>query len=191
MLKFWNYDIVFAEVPDHTTLAVNLTGCPLRCPGCHSPHLREDVGDPLDHDALAALLARYGSRVTCVALMGGDAALRRGRACCARDTAAVPCAGRGVVLGAGCFARSYRPPLVRLYKVGRLGRVAGRSCIRDYQPAHVPHTPGRHGGGHHSAFSAVEPPYCLLQSRTRKMKPPRRMLRRAASPKVIDAAWAA
>ncbi len=74
MLKFWNYDIVFAEVPDHTTLAVNLTGCPLRCPGCHSPHLREDVGDPLDHDALAALLARYGSRVTCVALMGGDAA---------------------------------------------------------------------------------------------------------------------
>ena len=67
MLKFWNYDIVFAEVPDHTTLAVNLTGCPLRCPGCHSPHLREDVGDPLDDDALAALLARYGSRVTCVA----------------------------------------------------------------------------------------------------------------------------
>lgn len=74
MLKFWNYDIVFAEVPDHTTLAVNLTGCPLRCPGCHSPHLREDVGDPLDDDALAALLARYGSRVTCVALIGGDAA---------------------------------------------------------------------------------------------------------------------
>ena len=74
MLKFHNFDIVFAEFPGETTLAVNLTGCPNRCPGCHSPHLQGDGGTPLDGEALRRLLDRYGSAVTCVGLMGGDAA---------------------------------------------------------------------------------------------------------------------
>lgn len=73
MVRFYNFDIVFAEVPDQTTLAVNITGCPNRCPGCHSPHLMQDVGEPLDEAAVAALLDRYGSGVTCFCFMGGDA----------------------------------------------------------------------------------------------------------------------
>lgn len=73
MFKFHNFDIVFQEIPDETTLAINITGCPFRCEGCHSPHLREDIGEPLDQEALRAIWERYGQGVTCVCLMGGDA----------------------------------------------------------------------------------------------------------------------
>ncbi len=73
MVKFYNFDIVFAEVPDQTTIAVNISECPNRCPGCHSPHLMQSVGEPLDEDAVVALLDRYGSGITCFCFMGGDA----------------------------------------------------------------------------------------------------------------------
>ena len=55
------------------TLALNLSGCPCHCPGCHSPHLAEDIGEVLDEALLDGLIARYGSMITCVAFMGGDA----------------------------------------------------------------------------------------------------------------------
>jgi len=74
MVKYYNYDIVFAEFPDETTLALNITGCPNRCPGCHSPHLQTDCGQVLDEAELRGLLDRYGAAVTCVGFMGGDAA---------------------------------------------------------------------------------------------------------------------
>lgn len=72
MVKFYNYDIVFQEVPDEVTLAINLTNCPHRCEGCHSPHLRKDVGTVLDERVLDDLLAKYGRQVTCLCFMGGD-----------------------------------------------------------------------------------------------------------------------
>ncbi len=74
MLKYLNSDIVFQEVPDEVALAVNLTGCPCRCPGCHSPYLWADQGEPLTSKALDSLIADCHSNITCVALMGGDAA---------------------------------------------------------------------------------------------------------------------
>ena len=73
MVRYHNFDIVFAEIPGETTLAFNITGCPNRCPGCHSPHLQTDEGCVLDDAELLALLACYGRSVTCVAFMGGDA----------------------------------------------------------------------------------------------------------------------
>lgn len=72
MLKYTDYDIVFQEIPDETTLAINLSLCPNRCPGCHSPLLWQDVGEELNEAAIDQLLQRYGSAVTCVSLMGGD-----------------------------------------------------------------------------------------------------------------------
>ena len=72
MLKFYNFDIVFQEIPGETTLAVNITGCPFRCEGCHSPHLREDIGEPLTEEALRVLSQQYPG-ITCICLMGGDA----------------------------------------------------------------------------------------------------------------------
>lgn len=72
MLRFTDYDIVFQEIPDETTLAINLSGCPNRCKGCHSPQLMEDIGEELTENALDGILARYAGAVTCVCFMGGD-----------------------------------------------------------------------------------------------------------------------
>ena len=73
MLKYLNSDIVFQEVPDEVALAINVTGCPCRCPGCHSPYLWDDIGEPLTEEALDGLINKCNSNITCVALMGGDA----------------------------------------------------------------------------------------------------------------------
>lgn len=74
MLRYTDTDIVFQEIPDEVTLAVNLSGCPCRCPGCHSKHLWGDVGEPLTAEAIECLLSRQPAGVSCIALMGGDAA---------------------------------------------------------------------------------------------------------------------
>ncbi|NLX41109.1 MAG: anaerobic ribonucleoside-triphosphate reductase activating protein [Bacteroidales bacterium] len=74
MLKYVDYDIVFQEVPDEVTLAINLSNCPYRCVGCHSPHLRSDIGEELSEKALYDLICKYENAITCVCFMGGDAA---------------------------------------------------------------------------------------------------------------------
>ncbi len=72
MLRLASYDIVFQEIPGEVTLALNLSGCPNGCPGCHSPHLQQETGEVLDDGLLDGLLERYGGSATCVCLMGGD-----------------------------------------------------------------------------------------------------------------------
>lgn len=73
MLKVASFDVVFQEIPGEVTLALNLSGCPCHCPGCHSPHLADDIGEPLDEALLDGLIDRYKGLITCVAFMGGDA----------------------------------------------------------------------------------------------------------------------
>jgi len=76
MLKYTSFDIVFQEIPDEVTLAINLSNCPNRCKGCHSAYLMKDVGEVLTEEVIDRLLAKYGNSVTCVCFMGGDAAPR-------------------------------------------------------------------------------------------------------------------
>ncbi|WP_106828323.1 anaerobic ribonucleoside-triphosphate reductase activating protein [Parabacteroides pacaensis] len=73
MLRYADYDIVFQEIPDEVTLAINLSNCPNRCKGCHSPYLMEDTGEPLTEETLSAFLHKYGKDITCICFMGGDA----------------------------------------------------------------------------------------------------------------------
>ena len=72
MLKYVNTGIVFQEIPDEVTLAINISNCPCRCPGCHSRYLWEDIGLPLDTAALDDFVEQYGTDITCIAFMGGD-----------------------------------------------------------------------------------------------------------------------
>lgn len=74
-MKFVNESIVFQEVPDEVTLAVNISNCPCRCPGCHSKYLWGDVGDELTHELLEKMIIKYDNAITCIAFMGGDATI--------------------------------------------------------------------------------------------------------------------
>ena len=65
MLKYVNSDIVFQEIPDEVTLAINISNCPCHCPGCHSHYLWEDIGLPLNTNAIDAFVEEYGDRITC------------------------------------------------------------------------------------------------------------------------------
>ena len=71
-MKYLDTKIVFQEVPDEISLAINITGCPCNCDGCHSPYLAEDTGEILSEKALSALI-EANPGITCVCFMGGDA----------------------------------------------------------------------------------------------------------------------
>lgn len=72
MLKCVGFDIVFQEFPDEVSLALNLSCCPHRCPGCHSSYLQQDVGKELNEEELKKMLSDYVGEITCVGFMGGD-----------------------------------------------------------------------------------------------------------------------
>jgi len=73
-MKYTTYDIVFREIPGEITLAINLSNCPFRCEGCHSPELQEDLGEPLTAEKLVELIDSNPG-ITCVCFMGGDRSL--------------------------------------------------------------------------------------------------------------------
>lgn len=72
MLKYYNYDIVFQEIPDEVTLAVNITNCPNHCPKCHSKFLWKNVGEPFNESSASAIIENYKNALTCISFMGGD-----------------------------------------------------------------------------------------------------------------------
>ncbi len=72
-MRTLNPSIVLQEVPDEISLAFSITGCPLRCHGCHSPHLRNPfLGQRLDKNIFTYWLERYKTLISCVLFIGGD-----------------------------------------------------------------------------------------------------------------------
>lgn len=71
MLKYTNTEVVFQEIPDETTLAINISNCPCHCKGCHSSYLAEDIGEPLTERELEKLI-KENKGITCISFMGGD-----------------------------------------------------------------------------------------------------------------------
>lgn len=71
MLKYVDTKVVFSEVPDEITLAINISNCPCHCKGCHSPYLAEDIGINLTPEELMKLI-KVNKGITCIAFMGGD-----------------------------------------------------------------------------------------------------------------------
>ena len=72
MLKYVDAKVVFAEVPDEVTLAINISNCPCQCKGCHSAYLAQDIGTELTFNEVRKLIKK-NSGISCIALMGGDA----------------------------------------------------------------------------------------------------------------------
>lgn len=69
MLKYHSTYIGFREIPDEISLCINITNCPNNCKGCHSPHLRQDIGTPLTYLELKRLI-QENEGITCVCFMG-------------------------------------------------------------------------------------------------------------------------
>lgn len=80
MLKYVDTRVVFAEIPDEITLAINISNCPCHCKGCHSPYLAKDIGETLiyHHEQSDNYITSIDEiiednlGVTCIAIMGGD-----------------------------------------------------------------------------------------------------------------------
>lgn len=72
MLKYVDTKVVFAEIPDEITLAIDISNCPCHCEGCHSAYLADDIGEPLDLQHLTDLIDSNRG-ISCVCIMGGDA----------------------------------------------------------------------------------------------------------------------
>lgn len=71
MLKYTDAQVVFREIPDEITLAINISNCPCHCKGCHSSYLAEDIGTELTIEKLIELI-KTNKGITCISFMGGD-----------------------------------------------------------------------------------------------------------------------
>lgn len=69
-LKYLGHSIVFQEVPNEISLAINVSGCPYKCKGCHSSYLWEYEGRYVSDDIEALIDMHDG--ITCVCFMGGN-----------------------------------------------------------------------------------------------------------------------
>lgn len=72
MLKYLWTRIIFQEIPDEVSLGVAISGCQIRCPGCHSRELWEDKGTPLTSQQVEVML-QQNQGITCLCLFGGEA----------------------------------------------------------------------------------------------------------------------
>lgn len=57
------------EIPDYISLGISITNCQGRCEGCHSPWLREDIGEELTSVKLEELI-NANKGINCVIFMG-------------------------------------------------------------------------------------------------------------------------
>lgn len=71
MIKYIPQDslIVFSEIPDEITLALNISNCQNNCIGCHTSYLRENIGTELTLEILSAEIQK-NSGISCVCFMG-------------------------------------------------------------------------------------------------------------------------
>ena len=62
----------FQDVPGEISLALSISGCPLRCKGCHSTETYpQDYGTELTKNELDRLLKKY-KHTSCVLFYGGE-----------------------------------------------------------------------------------------------------------------------
>ena len=71
MLKHKGMAVVLQEVPDEISLAINISGCQHRCPGCHSTYLWDDDGESV-MVGMGKMIEQYLPYLSCVCFMGGD-----------------------------------------------------------------------------------------------------------------------
>ncbi|WP_234042096.1 anaerobic ribonucleoside-triphosphate reductase activating protein [Persicirhabdus sediminis] len=72
-MNFSYPQIVMQEIPGEITLALSISGCPLKCPGCHSAFTWDgNFGQKLNKSSLIQLLDKYEGLLSCVLFYGGE-----------------------------------------------------------------------------------------------------------------------
>jgi len=72
-MYYYNFQVVLQEVPGEVSLCFSISGCPLRCDGCHSPFLwKVGNGNLLSLERFEQILVQYENLASCVLFMGGE-----------------------------------------------------------------------------------------------------------------------
>jgi anaerobic ribonucleoside-triphosphate reductase activating protein len=71
MLKYLYCKEIFKEIPGEISLGISISGCQIKCKGCHSRELWEDKGIPLTAIELDKLIKEHEG-ITCVCFLGGE-----------------------------------------------------------------------------------------------------------------------
>jgi anaerobic ribonucleoside-triphosphate reductase activating protein len=72
-MRYTEKKIVFQEIPDEVSLAFLISGCPLRCQGCHSSDSwSPNQGQSLTPKELKNYIRQYEGWITCVLFLGGE-----------------------------------------------------------------------------------------------------------------------
>ena len=72
-MYYYDFQVVFQEVPGEISLCFSISGCNKNCDGCHSPFLwKEGNGSLLTKEVYTSFLNQYKNLATCVLFMGGE-----------------------------------------------------------------------------------------------------------------------
>ena len=72
-MHYHDFHIVLQEVPGEISLCFSISGCPLKCQGCHSPFLwKKGSGKKLNYEVYKEILYKYYGFASCVVFMGGE-----------------------------------------------------------------------------------------------------------------------
>ena len=69
MIKYVTSMVTFEEIPTEVTLSLSISNCQGKCPGCHSPELRCNIGTELTNEKLDELITSHED-IDCVCFMG-------------------------------------------------------------------------------------------------------------------------
>ena len=70
MIRYTDTAIGFREVPGEISLLINISNCPHKCEGCHTPYLQQDTGNELTKEVFVGLLNKHLREITCVCFLG-------------------------------------------------------------------------------------------------------------------------
>jgi len=72
-MNYSEIGIVLQEVPGEISICFSITGCKLKCKGCHSSFLwNENSGTELTQEKFVNTLNKYKGFASCVLFMGGE-----------------------------------------------------------------------------------------------------------------------
>lgn len=72
-MRYVSYEVTLSEVPQEISLTIMISGCPNRCPDCHSKFAWDrNVGKILNKKTLKQIIEKYKNSISCICFLGGE-----------------------------------------------------------------------------------------------------------------------